>query len=149
MPTVNFLPKRLPNLRSLYVRSILVVMLCVGAVVVTAELLSLRMLRDTINQNVTARAVEVTRLTAQQVAGAYRFGDIDAITLKARQALASAKGDAVGALALSGEGDVLVELLEDGADAAALREIALAAVKRGAGVASDDGLIRAEPVTAQ
>ena len=139
--------KALPRqLSSTFAVSTFVVALCVFAVVTTIELTSNSRVRSAIDENLRARAREITGLMAGQAGGAIRFGNATPIRDMLKDMVESSEGDAVGGMAVSLSGDVLAASDAPEFNRDAVQKIASEVLKTGTLTTSADGHTVAVPV---
>ncbi|MEP2642713.1 methyl-accepting chemotaxis protein [Roseobacter sp.] len=132
-------------LNSLFIKSLLMVVICVVAVVSTVVFTGNKTTSELTSQALSARAGEVTGLLAMQMGGAIKFGNEKGIDQIVSGVMASAEPDAVGAMVLSAAGVTLYNNGTDQFDADAALALAQQSIDAGAAVISADGLSVATP----
>lgn len=137
-------PKANP-LNSLFVKCVVMVVVCVMAVVASVAMINNTTTEELTSKALNERAAEVTGLLAMQMGGAIKFGNTNAVEQIVDGVIASAEPDATGALVISASGAVLYNNGNEAFDAELAAALAERALEQGEAVMSEDGLSSAVP----
>lgn len=139
--------QRVGPLRSLFFKCTFIVALCVMLVVATIEVQTHSGMRDMTQQQLSARAHEVTDLLAAQLGGSIMFGNAEAVQEITSGVMNAAGQDAVGAVVMPRAGAPM--FTSDGWQKVppALSELVATAFETGAPAAAETGHSIAVPVT--
>lgn len=130
-------------LNSLYIKSLVVVVFCVIAVVATIVMMEKKSRVEATHQSLNNRAEEVTSLLAQQLGGAIKFGNLPVLEQNLEGVIAQAQPDLAGSLVVNGAGELLLSQtssMSGAQDMEPAQALAAAALQTGEMQQSADGL---------
>ncbi|MHC9236781.1 methyl-accepting chemotaxis protein [Pseudooceanicola sp. 502str34] len=139
-------PRRWRFLRSTFVTGTLITAICVLLVVTTTEVISKHRIEAVIREGVAERAVDTTRLLANQLGGVIKFENPGPLQDTLDRLGEDSHGDMAGGIVLTSAGQQLFASESAGFDAGAVEDAARVALLTGQPEAAAGGLIRAVPV---
>ena len=138
--------KRANPLNTLFFKCTAMVAVCVLLVVATIELSYFRQISQKMVRDLTARASEVTGLTALQLAGSITFGEMAKLDEVVTGVVETAGPDATGAAVFDLQGEILFATAEMEIDARVTRDLIAVARETLTAAISEDGKTVAAPV---